>query len=41
MEGKDERKREKEYQWYMIPICKVYDSSHKGECNKALILIDP
>lgn len=37
---KDERKREKEYQWYRIPICKVYESSHKRQCNKASILID-
>lgn len=38
---KGERKIEKEYQRYMIPICTVYESSHKKECNKASILIDP
>lgn len=37
---KGERKKEKEYQWYRIPICKVYESSHKRQCNKASIRID-
>lgn len=37
---KDERKREKEYQCYRIPTCKVYESSPKRQCNKASILID-
>lgn len=41
MEGWEKEKKKNKNLWYRIPICKVDDSSHKGKCNKALILIDP
>lgn len=34
-----ERKK-KRYQRYRIPICKVYESSHKSQGNKASIPIN-